>query len=204
MKPASPGRALVAQSLIACMLLAGAVAVVGGPLRLDLAEARSRLRALKQRAEREVGVDPGAAPAREPSQDPDARAEEIRRRSERAADSGALFDAIMRLAAETSVRIDKLEPRAGGATPGGEGRLISTSFTIAATGSYENLTAFLASVEREAGYVTTTSMRLTPVTDASGKALVAATFETNHRAFTIGEATAGATEAPAQGEGSDE
>lgn len=199
-RPTTPARALAAQGLIACALLAGAVATISGPLRADLAEARSRLRALQRQAERAVGVDPSETPQAEREADPDSRAEEIRRRSERAADAGALYDSIMRLAQTHGVRVDRLEPRnqRGKETP--DRATPSTTFAVTAAGAYDDIARFLQALESDTGFVTTVSLRMTPAPETEGAGRVLAIFETTHRAFPVGEATADATtDAPSSG-----
>lgn len=196
----TPVRAVTAQALIACALLAGAVLTVTGPLRGDLAEARARLRSLRQQAERAVGVDPAETPRHERDADPDARAEEIRRRSERAADASALYDSIMRLAQTHRVRVDRLEPRDSRDRRSGDRPVVSTTFAVAATGEYERVVRFLEAIERETGYVTTVSVRVAPAPDAAGADRVVATFETEHRSFVAPAATAEARERPAPGD----
>lgn len=102
--------------------------------------------------------------------------------SEVSGDPGRLYEQFRAIAAESAVRIERIEPgapRAAGRPAAGEPVAEVFSCTVDVTGDYEHIVRFIDACERSLGSGRVNAVRLAPVATPAGGA-VAATIETAH------------------------
>ena len=116
------------------------------------------------------------------------RARRLAEMSRTSSDAAAIYERVMTLGARHGVRIDRMEParvaaRRAAARPAGAAPVAQTiGFTVSLIADYEALGAFIDAVERDTGFSSVESIRLTPLV-IDGAELVQAVLETRHRGF---------------------
>jgi hypothetical protein len=167
---------------VSALALGGWYAGLRG-LHQDLARAHAE-RALQRVA---LAGAPGPIP------DADRRASALTSRIQEARDlvrstpgPDAIYDVIQRLAMESGVRLDRLEPqsgtnRAGDAKKQGGYAVDSIGFDAEIAGDYDKVVAFLVGIENDMGLSKVTSLRVAPLPGLEGdRSVVLAKITTVH------------------------
>lgn len=176
---------------LATMAIAGAIIVadwmfIAAPAlaRRDAAQAR-----LDRASETLAALDLPAGANRNDALDT------LRERATRIEESGALareplriYDAILALADQNNVQIDRMDPTAAGGALSDEA-VIATGFEIEALGAFEDVLHFMDAIERDAGYARIAAASLEPRV-INNERVVTAVIRTRHFAFNLGEAQA--------------
>jgi len=114
------------------------------------------------------------------------RAAGIERSGALASEPLRIYDAILALADQNNVQIDRMDPTAAGGALSDEA-VIATGFEIETLGAFEDVLHFMDAIEQDAGYARIAAASLEPrVVD--GERVVSAVIRTRHFAFTLGEA----------------
>ncbi|CAN5812437.1 hypothetical protein BH11PLA1_BH11PLA1_16860 [soil metagenome] len=202
-------RAVISRGVIALAILAGGYFFFVEPRERELAQVQAQV--AHAQGERSQRDSQGLSIAQ--LRDLDARAQKsaagLKRRNAPAADEAALFESIMKLAGDTSVRVESMNPAgrttaapppapAAGATslsvaPGA--RDSRTQYSLQVQGGFENLIAFIEALQRDMGYTGVRSLRIAPI-NTPGTNLVQATIETEHAYFDLGSMKAPAEKKP--------
>lgn len=196
----TPLRQVGVELVIGVAACAAAYVFLVQPLDRRVGEASAKIAELQAQIQRDSNQALPKADVESMRQQAAARGKSVAERSAFAMDENATFGSLMALASRHSVRVEQLQPGtaraqktrpapiAAPAAPGTPGvpevvatpvkdRRSAVSMTV--IGEYGRVAAFVRSLEREMGFTTVRTVRLTPVTDGITQR-VHASIETEH------------------------